>query len=86
MFRRVSKGHNNVVHYFSAGECINCKKTIQELFDELLDSDNKDALAYCFKYTTGQCSYELSTCASIIKANHPFCLTNEEMMIKDIIE
>jgi len=73
-------------HFFSGSHtCPDCGKTISELFYELLEQDNEEALRYNYSVMMGGCFSE-SEQYRIVVANHVDCLTPDERLIKDVIE
>ena len=71
-------------HEFVNGKCINCHRTIEGMFFELVERGNPDACEYCFQFSTGSCYSELHA-AHIVKKNSR-CLSEDELNIKNIIE
>lgn len=74
-------------HKLSGGYCIHCKKSIDDLFIELVDMGHKEAgrLAMAAASLTGGYDYERQQ-ADLVEQYHQKCLTDDELMIKDIIE
>lgn len=66
--------------------CVNCNKSVDDLFIELVNMGNKDAGRFALSaiYSDGYL-YEKKQ-EELVKKFHNKCLTEDELIIKDIIE
>lgn len=72
-------------HCFSGDKCVDCGKSFDELFYELLEIENDEALRYNHNIVLGSVFLEAEQ-RRIVMINHTHCLTPDEKMIKDLIE
>ena len=65
--------------------CVNCNKTVDKLFIELLNICNKEAenLSIVAASLTGVYDYKNSQ-AKLVQQFHKQCLIDDELIIKDI--
>jgi hypothetical protein len=73
-------------HVFEGNICSNCKRTIEQLFWELIDKENPEILRYIYKVQALGNDFIESERNKIVIKNHKQCLTNDELMIRDIIQ
>lgn len=71
-------------HNFDKEQCVNCKKDYDCLFWELIEKEDDKALHFMYIIHSQGADYQEGI-KRIVKERHVECLTDDEVLIKDII-